>query len=796
MKTYKFSLVVTQITILTLTLFTSLFAQDGVIKGRVTNAVNNEPLPFAEVFIQGLKKGTVTNVDGFYEITGLAPDLYNVEANFLGFERKVVYEIQVTRAKAAIVNFQLKESSQQLEEVVISTQTKFEVRTESPVSLKTLGINEIQRNPGGNQDISRVIQALPGVASTVAFRNDLVIRGGGPNENRFYLDGIEIPAINHFATQGSSGGPVGMINVNFIREVDFYTGAFPVERGNTLSSLMEIQLKEGNPDKHSGIFQVGASDIGLTLDGPINKKTTYLASARRSYLQFLFGVLELPFLPTYNDFQFKVKHKFDNKNQLTILGLGAIDVSTLNLNANETPEQRYILNYLPSYSQWNYSIGAKYTRFRAKGYTDVILSRFMLNNESEKFRNNDETQTQLLDYVSQEIENKFRLENVYQDKGWKVLTGFGLEEAKYNTNTVSRQVLNGQELIYQSDLRLYKYAFFGRVNKSFFKERLQLSAGLRADGMNFNNHMGNPLNQLSPRVSFKWNLTDVISINGNVGIFYQQPPYTTMGFRNGNGDLVNADLKYIRNNQYVLGAAYLFPFNGRFSVEGFYKGYSQYPFLLLDSVSLANLGTDFGVIGNQPATSEGTGRAYGLEVSYEQKLYKGFYGIIAYTYVRSEFSDGSGKLIPSAWDFRNLVSITGGKRFGKNWELGLQYQFLGGAPFTPFDAEASALVVNWDVFGRGVPDYNRLNALRLGNFNRVNVRIDKKWFFEKFNLNVYFDVQNLLGQALSGQPFIDTQKDALGNSIVDPNNPNRYLTTTLENSVGSLLPSVGLIFQF
>lgn len=796
MKTFKSTLFASHLLLACFAMVTTLTAQEGSIKGRVTNSVNNEPLPFAEVYIQGTKKGTITNAEGYYELTGLKPDLYNLEANYLGFERRVVFEIQVTRAKPAIVNFALRESSQQLDEVVISTQTTFEVRTESPVSLKTLGINEIQRNPGGNQDISRVIQALPGVASTVAFRNDLVIRGGGPNENRFYLDGIEIPAINHFATQGSSGGPVGMINVNFIREVDFYTGAFPVERGNTLSSLMEIKLKDGNPDKQSGIFQVGASDIGLTLDGPINKKTTYLASARRSYLQFLFGLLELPFLPTYNDFQFKIKHKFDNKNQLTLLGLGAIDNSTLNLNANETPEQRYILNYLPSFKQWNYSMGAKYTRFRAKGYTDVILSRFMLNNESFKYLNNDPTQLQLLNYQSQEIENKFRIENVYQNNGWKFLGGVGFEEAKYNTSTVNRQVRGGQELNYQSDLRFYKYAFFGRVNKSFFKERLALSAGLRADGMTFNSHTGNALNQLSPRVSFKWNVTDAWSINGNWGIFYQQPPYTALGFRNPAGDLVNADLKFIRSNQYVLGTAYLVPFNGRFSVEGFYKGYSQYPYLLLDGVSLANLGTDFGVIGNQPATSTSTGRAYGLEVSYEQKLYKGFYGIMAYTFVRSEFSDRSGALIPSAWDFRNLVSITGGKRFGKNWELGVQYQFLGGAPFTPIDAEASALVVNWDVFGRGIPDYGRLNALRFGNFNRINARIDKKWFFEKFNLNVYFDVQNLLGQALSGEPFIDTQKDALGNSLIDPNNSNRYLTTTLENSVGSLLPSVGLIFQF
>jgi hypothetical protein len=773
-----------------------LFAQNGIIKGRVVNEVNNEPLPFAEVLVQGISKGAVTNLDGYYEITGIAPGLYNVEANFAGFERRVIFEIQVSRAKPAVVNFKLRERSTELDEVVISAQNQFEVRTESPVSLKTLGINEIQRNPGGNQDISRVIQALPGVASTVAFRNDLVIRGGGPNENKFFLDGIEIPAINHFATQGSSGGPVGMINVNFIREVDFYTGAFPAERGNTLSSLMEVQLKEGNTDKLAGIFQVSASDIGLTIDGPFGPKTTYLASVRRSYLQLLFSVLDLPFLPTYNDFQFKVKHKFDNKNQLTILGLGAIDQFRLNLSANETPEQQYILNYLPVNEQWNYSIGAKYTRFRENGYTDIILSRFMLNNTSFKYANNDESDVKLLDYDSNEIENKLRIENTWQKSGWNVLTGAGFEEAKYSVQTINRQFTGGMTQNYASDLRLFKYSAFGRVNKSFFGQQLAISLGLRVDGLNFNEHMGNPLNQLSPRISAKWNVNSALSFNGNVGIFYQQPPYTALGFRDNQGDLVNEDLKFIKSSQLILGTAYLFPFNGRLSLEGFYKGYDNYPFLLMDSVSLANLGTDFGVIGNQPATPDGTGRAYGLEVAYEQKLYKGFFGIFAYTYVRSEFSDASGNLIPSAWDFRNLISITGGKRFGKNWEIGLQYQFLGGAPFTPFDEDATALAVNWDAIGRGIPDFSRLNTGRLNNFNRVNLRIDKKWFFEKFNLNLFLDVQNLLGQALQGPAFIDVQRDAFGNPLTDPGNPARYLTTTLENSIGTALPSLGILFQF
>jgi hypothetical protein len=770
-------------------------AQKGIIQGRVYNAINNEPLPFAAVLLENTTIGTTTDIDGNFKIADLQPGLYNVQVQFIGFKSRIIYEVQVTNTKPVVIDFPLEEESQQLQEVVITAQTRFEKTAESPVSLKKLGINEIQRNPGGNQDISRVIQSLPGVASGVAFRNDLIIRGGGPNENRFYLEGIEIPAINHFATQGSSGGPVGMINVQFIRDVDFYTGAFPVNRGNTMSSMMEINLKDGRTDRIGGILQLGASEAGITLEGPLSSKTTYLVSARQSYLQFLFSALELPFLPTYNDFQLKVKHSFNKKNQLTVIGLGAIDQFKLNLDANETPSQQYILNVLPVNEQWNYSIGAKYTNFREKSYTNVVLSRFMLNNESYKFANNDESNTKLLDYVSQEIENKLRVENFYRSGKLGSTIGFNFEEVKYYTTTVDKRLPNGRVLDYTSDLRLLKYGLFGNVSYTFFN-RLDVSAGLRTDGINFNSNMGNLLNQLSPRIAASYNITDAFSLNANWGIYYQLPPYTTMGFRNNEGELVNTDLKYIRSRHWVAGFAYLVPWSGRIAVEGFHKKYSQYPFLIPDSVSLANLGGDFGVVGNSEATSTNEGLAYGIEFSYEQKLFQGFYGIAAVTLVRSKFEDKRGELIPSSWDNRYLISLTAGKRFGQNWELGFQYQLIGGTPYTPYDLEASALQQNWDNLGRGVFDVSQLNTQRLESFNRLNLRLTRRWYFEQSNLELYFDLQNALGLTVQGQPFVDVVRDTDGNPVVDPNRPDSYLITSLPNEVGTLLPSVGVIFQF
>ncbi len=773
----------------------ALSAQQGIIKGRVFNAINNEPLPFANVVVKDTDIGTTTDVDGNYELK-VEPGLYNVEASFVGYNSKTEFEVQVTRSKPRFLDFPLKESTETLQAVEVSAQDKFERKEESPVSLNRLGITEIQRTPGGNQDISKVIQALPGVASTPNFRNDIIIRGGGPNENKFFLDGIEIPAINHFATQGSSGGPVGLINVNFIREVDLYTSSFPVEKASALSSVLDLKLKDGRTDKWGGIFQLGSSEAGITVEGPLSEKTTMIASARQSYLQFLFDAIGLSFLPTYNDFQLKVKHKFNNKNQLTVLGLGAIDQFKLNLDANETEAQRYQLQVLPVNEQWNYSVGAKYTHFGQNSYTNFIVSRFMLNNTAEKFVDNIETNTQLLDYQSQEIENKLRVENFYRKGNWRLTTGFGFEQAKYNTSTTDIRVPEGlPPLIYSTDVALYKYSGFASASRSLLEDKLNITAGLRMDGNSFNDEMANPLNQLSPKLALSYYLTGNLSLNASYGIYYQLPPYTTLGFRDTADVAVNKDARYIRASHYVAGLAYYFKFNAKLSIEGFYKQYARYPFLTGDSITLANLGGDFGIVGNGPATSTAQGRAYGMEVLYQQKLFKGFFGTLAYTLVKSEFEDRNGEFIPSSWDNQHIITATVGKRFGKNWELGVQYQFLGGAPFTPTDIQSTQVVV-YDRNQRALPDYSRLNTRRFDNFNRLNVRLDKKWFFKKWSLNIYLDVQNALGQSVPGEPFYAIARDAQGQPITYTQDGRQYYQINqLENDQGIVLPSIGIIIE-
>ena len=244
----------------------------GTVKGRVFNVKNNEPVPFASILIFETTKGVVTDVDGNFEIADVAPGFYKIRVSAVGFKTYFSESFKITKATGANILVPLEEDNINIEEVVVRP-SFFTKREESPVSLRTIGIDEIEKNPGGNRDISKVIQSYPGVASTPAFRNDIIVRGGGPSENKFFIDGVEIPNLNHFATQGASGGPVGIINVDFIREVNFYSGAFPASRGNALSSVLEFSQREAN-EKLKFRGTLGASDLALAMEGPLAKNTS------------------------------------------------------------------------------------------------------------------------------------------------------------------------------------------------------------------------------------------------------------------------------------------------------------------------------------------------------------------------------------------------------------------------------------------------------------------------------------------------------------------------------------------
>lgn len=775
------------------------FAQTGTVKGRVYNQKNNEPLEFATIRIQGTTNGTTTDLEGNYEIV-YRPGFYRLEVSYVGYETTLSAEVHIQGNQTAFIDIAVPESSTLIDEVVVRPTFNLK-KIESPVSFLTIGVSDIEKAAGVNRDVSKALQSLPGVGATDPNRNDLIVRGGGPSENVFYLDGIEIPIINHFATQGSSGGVVGIINPDFVREVNFYTGAFPANRPNALSSVMDIRQKDGSRDRIHTQLGIGASDAAFTMDGPIGDKSTFIVSARQSYLQLLFKFIGLPFLPTYNDFQVKYKYQIDPKNELSIIGLGAIDNMTLNTDLQEdgTESQRYLLDYLPVYQQWNYTIGAVYKHFSDNYFDTWVLSRNMLRNKNFKYPDNDESQPKISDYRSDEAENKFRFERSYPDLPVKLLIGAGVAYSHYENETNRKVFSNGSlnDLIYNTKLDLWSYQAFIQASDTYLNNRLSLSLGLNTIGNNFNNNMKNPLNQVSPRFSASYRLTDKWDINANVGRYTMRPAYTTLGYKDASGLFINKNenLKHIISNQAIAGFAYEPNFKLRFNLEGFYKLYNNYPLSVTDGMSIAGKGTDYGQVGDEEIVSTGKGRAYGIEFSGKLVDYKGLNSTITYTLFKSEFTGADGIYRPSNWDTRHMVNLLGSYNLPKNWNISMRWRFVGGAPYSPIDVDLSTNKDAWSVNNRPYIDYANYNTLRLKDSHQLDLRIDKEYYFKKMMLNFYLDVQNAYNFQ-SENPPIYTNKDASGMIMNDPSDPEKQLLRQLDSFSGTVLPAIGVMIKF
>ena len=791
--------IISALFIMSFLLPTLVFSQKGKIKGAIINAKTNEPVEFAGIQVQGTTLGTTSQEDGVFELTNVNPGFVRIVVSFIGFETTVSPEIQVMGNQTSFINVHLPESSVQLDAVTVRPNYNMK-RIESPISVISVGVRDIEKGAGVNRDVSKVLQTLPGVGATDPNRNDLIVRGGGPSENVFYLDGIEIPIINHFATQGASGGVVGVINPDFVEEISFYTGAFPANRTNALSSVMDIRQRDGSANKIRTSLAIGASDASATVEGPINDKSTFIVSARQSYLQLLFKLIGLPFLPTYNDFQVKYKLKIDKKNELTIIGIGAIDDLVLNtdLETTGTESQKYLLSYLPVYKQWNYTVGGVYKHFGSSFIDTWVLSRSMLQNKNYKYRDNDESNDKMSDYKSDEAVNKLRFEREYPYMTMKLKVGAGINYANYTNNSFRSVFRNGSEELqkYDTELNLFGYQAFVQLSDDFLDKHLKLSFGVNVVGNNFNNNMLNPLNQFSPRLSASYEISDKWDINANIGRYASQPAYTTMGFKQ-NGEFVNKNeqLKYITSNQAIAGFEFRPADNMRLSVEGFYKQYGRYPFSVEDGISIASKGTEYGQVGDEEITSTGKGRAYGVELLYKVIDWKKLNLTTTYTFFRSEFTDRDNVYRPSSWDTRHMVNLIASYNLGKGWNISTRWRFSGGAPYTPIDMELSQNREAWGITNQYYLDYDKFNTLRLSSNHSLDLRVDKEIYFSSFALNFYADVQNAYNFQSESVP-IYTNKDKDGNVMIDPNDPTKQNIRLLDNVSGTVLPAVGVMVKF
>ncbi len=760
------------------------------VRGKVIDKNSRKPVAYANVTVTGLPgKGASTDSLGVFRIEQVPPGIYRFEATCIGYVTVSSPEYIVS-ASTPFIEIEMEEDANLLTAVVV-TPSPFRRSIESPVSMRVIGLQEIEKSPGANRDISRIVRAYPGVSfSPVGYRNDLIVRGGSPSENRFYMDGIEIPNINHFATQGASGGPVSIVNADLVREITFYTGAFPANRSGALSSVLDFRLRDGNPDKQTFKATLGASEVSLSGSGHFNDRTTYLFSVRQSYLQLLFKALGLPFLPNFIDGQFKIKTRLTEHDELTVLALTGID--KMKLNTDEKGEDaEYLLSYLPTIHQETFTVGAVYRHYAGKHTQSVTLSHNYLNNRNLKYRNNDDSSEDNLTLRLRSVEQKTTalFENRTRLGQWTLKEGAELTNSGYMNNTDSPFSL------YKTSLNIIGWGAFFSSDYSTRDNRFTLSAGIRVDGNNYNRGMKQLWKQLSPRLSASYKLSEQWILNGSAGLYHQLPPYTALGYKNNDGTYLNKALKYMRVMESSIGADWHLHDRIMISAEGFFKRYNRIPLSLQDNIPLACKGNDYGVVGNEPLASTADGRAYGLETMFRWQVSGRFNLVSSFTLYKSEYRNHSGDdYIPSAWDNRFILNMSGTYNLPKRWSIGGKVSYIGGAPYTPYDEDKSSLVQAWDAKGQPYYDYSLYNTGRLPDFAQLDVRVDKSFYFRRCMVGLYLDLQNVTGSKLK-QPDVIMSTGVIENPAA-PASEQRYKMKYLKQESGTLLPTLGVTVEF
>lgn len=768
---------------------------DGyVVKGQVVDRITREGIPYAAVVIVGVEgSGVAADSSGFFIFQNVRPGISQFSAIQLGYSTVVTSEYKIT-PYTPFIEIEMDQDSKEIAASSVRP-SPFLRSVESPVSVRVISVGDIDRIPGANKDIARIVRSYPGVSySPVGYRNDLIVRGGGPSENAFYVDGVEIPNINHFATQGASGGPVSILDSDLIREINFYTGSFPANRGGALSSVMDITLKDGDPDKQVFKATVGASEVGVSARGHIGSRTTYVASVRQSYLQLLFKLLGLPLLPNYIDGLIKTKTRLDRQNEISFIALAGFDNMKLS-DSPDDPGDEYLLSYLPKLRQETFTVGSAYRHFGDGHVQTYVLSYSYLNNRSIKYLENDETDEDGLILKSNGLEGmaQLRFENRSYYGQWTVREG-AVAEFRHYDGALFRRNADGSHMDYSTDIGFLEYGLFASADYKSPSSLVNASFGLRVDGCTFSRAVSRFWKQLSPRVSVSYMPWEDWSFNASSAVYHQFPPVTALSFRGDDGGLSNAGLEYMRVVSSAVGADWKLRDRLFIGLEGFYKHFLDIPMSVATGVPLTCTGADYGSIGEELLISSSTGRAYGAELIVRWLIPDKVTLIGSATLYASEYKAQEGDYIPSAWDNRFIVNLSAVYDLPAYWSIGLKASALGGAPYTPYDVEYSSFRSVWDSGGRPVYDYEMYNRQRLDPYYQIDIRVDKNFYFRKWTLGFYLDLQNVTFSKIR-QPDVYLSTGEILNPDAVPSE-QRYELEKLELWSGTMIPAIGVTIEF
>lgn len=717
------------------------------IRGKIVDEETRQPVPNASVELINLNLLTSTNEKGEFVFSNLSPDIYQIKIQVLGYEPVIKTDLILYGSKPLEITVNLIPKGFITEEIDVDA-NYFQKKSDINVSFMNLDYEEIRRAPGAVEDISRMFQSAPGVSIGNDQRNDLIVRGGSPSENLILIDGIELPNINHFGTQGSSSGAISFINSKFILDADMFTGGFPAVYGDRLSSVLNIRFREGNRKKHYQDINLSMAGFGGIFEGPLTEKGSYMFSVRRSYLELIQSAIRLSAVPNYWDFNLKTTYELSQNDRLTLIGFAGLDKITFSSDTeNDNPYGR------TNAHQNSFSAGLNYTKLIKNGYIQNVLSNTYASYDISQQYSNFNALKFMCNSFENEITAKSDL-NYQLSRSLVLNTGLGAKYVLIKNDLFLDENYNPAGYFYDSinahvDTNTYKLFVHANLTYKLFNDRLNINTGLRYDYFNYIRLKS----AVSPRLGVSYKLTEATSISASYGIFYQSPQYLWITSHPNNWKLNN-----IRSEHYIAGIEHFFAKDLRATFELYQKNYKDYPvwkdipyYILIDG------GSDNGpnIVGE--AVSAGTGYIRGIDFSLQKKLTEtGLYGLINYSYSFSRFQALAGNEKPGDFDPGHQFTLIAGYQFKNDWLVGIKFKYAGGRPYTPFNIDSSAY------YNRGIFSTADYNSSRYPYYMRFDVRVDKKININKISIVGYIEIQNLFNKDNIYNYFWNEEKNELG----------------------------------
>ena len=739
----------------------SLSAQEifGSLEGKVVAKSTSQPLPLVYVIVQETSLGAATDTSGSFRIVRIPVGTYNIQFSIIGYQAIVKNNVDIRPRRARFLLVELDETAIQGEGITV-TPTYFEKGKDAAASTRTMDFEDIRQDPGSAEDIQRAIQALPAVVSGSDQMNEIITRGGIPGENLFVMDELEIPNPNHFGDQGTGGGPINILNTYLIRQVDFYTGAFPARYGDKASSVLDISLREGNRDRMEGNIYAGMSGAGLMLEGPIAKgRGSWILSARKSFLDLIISQTGLTSVPYYYNLQGKAAYDLSPANTLifnTYFGSDKIRIkaedesyveSDDNINSNGS---QYAAG-LTLRTLWSDKLVSHLTFYQTENIWDIEVWEqdklpYFVNDSREIIR---ELKAKALYRVSDnlELEGGFRVQNplfrhnIWSDADtiftWDVTQSPDRKTGIFETYPVWE--------VAKRTSAAKRGAFLQA--KTHFLRRFTLTSGLRYDYLDYTGR-----SYLSPRLAFTTALNGRIALHMAYGNMNQSPSFIEL-----TSNEKNKGLKHKRTEQYVAGMEFLLAEDQKATVEIYQKDYYDVP------VGREQTTPDPFDSYEGELISVGEGAARGIEFFLQKKLSGSLQYTVSYAYSVSRALDmRRNKYYDWDYDYRNIFTFIGGYKkkmarsdwyermkkkkwykftswilpFGDEVIFSIRWRYLGGRPHT-FPAYYPHLHT-WVV----EPDAP-INNRRYPAYHRLDLRIDRRFYFKRWNLVTYFDFMNV-----------------------------------------------------